>query len=212
VIVIGGGDTGSDCVGTSNRHEATSVTQIEILSKPPKDRNESMPWPNWPMILRTSTSHEEGCERQWSIITKEFIGDRNGNVTGLKLAEIEYLPAGQAGKKAEPGKAQSFSEIPGTERTIPCDLALLALGFLHPQRQGLLDQLGVEFDERGNVKCHNYQTSVEGVFSAGDMRRGQSLVVWAISEGREAARAVDTYLTGSTLLEAKEEGLLNVLL
>lgn len=212
VIVIGGGDTGSDCVGTSNRHEATSVTQIEILSKPPKDRNELMPWPSWPMILRTSTSHEEGCERQWSIITKEFIGDKNGNVTGLKLAEIEYLPAGQAGKKAEPGKAPSFSEIPGTERTIPCDLALLALGFLHPQRQGLLDQLGVEFDERGNVKCHNYQTSVEGVFSAGDMRRGQSLVVWAISEGREAARAVDTYLTGNTLLEAKEEGLLNVLL
>jgi glutamate synthase (NADPH/NADH) small chain len=205
VIVIGGGDTGSDCVGTSNRHEATSVTQIEILSKPPKDRTESMPWPNWPMILRTSTSHEEGCERQWSIVTKEFIGDANGNVTGLKLAEIVW-------KKDEPSKAQSFSEIPGTERTIPCDLALLALGFLHPQRQGLLDQLGVEFDERGNVKCHNYQTSVEGVFSAGDMRRGQSLVVWAISEGREAARAVDTYLTGSTLLEAKEEGLLNVLL
>ena len=203
VIVIGGGDTGSDCVGTSNRHEAASVTQIEILSKPPKDRNETMPWPSWPMILRTSTSHEEGCERQWSIVTKEFIGDANGNVTGLKLAEIEW-------KKVEPGKAPSFSEIPGTERTIPCDLALLALGFLYPQRQGLLDQLGVEVDERGNVKCKGYQTSVEGVFSAGDMRRGQSLVVWAISEGREAARAVDKYLVGETLLEAKEEGMLSV--
>ena len=203
VVVIGGGDTGSDCVGTSNRHEAASVTQIEILSKPPKDRNESMPWPNWPMILRTSTSHEEGCERQWSIVTKEFIGDKNGNVTGLKLAEIEW-------RKAEPGKAPSFSEIPGAERTIPCDLALLALGFLHPQRQGLLDQLGVEFDERGNVKCKGYQTSVDGIFSAGDMRRGQSLVVWAISEGREAARAVDQYLIGESLLEAKEEGMLSV--
>ena len=202
VVVIGGGDTGSDCVGTSNRHEASSVTQIEILSKPPKDRNESMPWPSWPMILRTSTSHEEGCERQWSIVTKEFIGDANGNVTGLKLAEIEW--------KAVAGKAPTFSEIPGTEKTIPCDLALLALGFLHPQRQGLLDQLGVEFDERGNVKCKGYQTSVEGVFSAGDMRRGQSLVVWAISEGREAARAVDRYLTGETLLEAKEVGMLNL--
>jgi glutamate synthase (NADPH/NADH) small chain len=204
VVVIGGGDTGSDCVGTSNRHEAASVTQIEILSKPPKDRNESMPWPSWPMILRTSTSHEEGCERQWSIVTKEFIGDANGNVTGLKLAEIEW-------KKAEPGKAPSFSEVPGTERTIPCELALLALGFLHPQRQGLIDQLGVELDERGNVKSRGYQTSVEGVFSAGDMRRGQSLVVWAISEGREAARAVDRYLVGQSMLEAKEEGLLNVL-
>ena len=210
VVVIGGGDTGSDCVGTSNRHEAASVTQIEILSKPPKDRNESMPWPSWPMILRTSTSHEEGCERQWSIVTKEFIGDKNGNVTGLKLVEIECLPAGQAGKKAEPGKAPSFSEVPGTERIIPCDLALLALGFLHPQRQGLLDQLGVDVDERGNVKCKGYQTSVDGIFSAGDMRRGQSLVVWAISEGREAARAVDQYLIGESLLEAKEEGMLSV--
>lgn len=203
VVVIGGGDTGSDCVGTSNRHEAATVTQIEILSKPPKDRNEAMPWPSWPMILRTSTSHEEGCERQWSIVTKEFIGDKNGNVTGLKLAEIEW-------KKAEFGKAPSFTEIPGTERTIPCDLALLALGFLHPQRQGLLDQLGVDVDERGNVKCIRYQTSIEGVFSAGDMRRGQSLVVWAISEGREAARAVDQYLIGESLLEAKEEGMLSV--
>ena len=203
VIVIGGGDTGSDCVGTSNRHEAKSVTQIEILSKPPKDRTELMPWPNWPMILRTSTSHEEGCERQWSIVTKEFIGDANGNVTGLKLAEVEW-------ENAEQGRAPSFSETPGSERIIPCELALLAMGFLHPQRQGLLDQLDVEFDERGNVKCNRYQTSVEGVFCAGDMRRGQSLVVWAISEGREAARAVDKYLIGESLLEAKEVGMLSI--
>jgi glutamate synthase (NADPH/NADH) small chain len=203
VVVIGGGDTGSDCVGTSNRHGAASVTQIEILSKPPKDRTESMPWPNWPMILRTSTSHEEGCERQWSIVTKEFIGNEKGEVTGLKIVEVEW-------KKPEPGKPQSFTEITGTERTLPCDLALLAMGFLHPQHQGLLDQLGVEYDERGNVKCQKYHTSIENIFSAGDMRRGQSLVVWAISEGREAARAVDEYLIGQTALEAKESGMLNL--
>ncbi len=203
VVVIGGGDTGSDCVGTSNRHGAASVTQIEILSKPPKDRNDSMPWPNWPMILRTSSSHEEGCERQWSIVTKEFIGNEKGEVTGLKIVEVEW-------RKAEPHKPSSFIEIPGTERTFPCDLALLAMGFLHPQHQGLLDQLGVEYDERGNVKCHRYQSSIENIFSAGDMRRGQSLVVWAISEGREAARAVDEYLVGQTTLEAKETGMLSL--
>jgi len=203
VVVIGGGDTGSDCVGTSNRHGAASVTQIEILPKPPKERNDSMPWPNWPMILRTSTSHEEGCERQWSIVTKEFIGNDKGEVTGLKIVEVEW-------RKPEPGKQSSFSEIPGTERTLPCDLALLAMGFLHPQHQGLLDQLGVEYDERGNVKCNRYQTSIEKIFSAGDMRRGQSLVVWAISEGREAARAVDEYLIGQTMLEAKETGMISL--
>jgi glutamate synthase (NADPH) small chain len=203
VIVIGGGDTGSDCVGTSNRHGATSVTQIEILPKPPKDRTESMPWPNWPMILRTSTSHEEGCERQWSIVTKEFIGDESGNLKGLKIVEVEW-------KKPEPGKPQAFSEVAGTERVIPCELALLALGFLHPQKQGMLAELGIDYDERGNVKATKYQTSVEGVFAAGDMRRGQSLVVWAISEGREAARAVDEYLVGVSLLEAKEKGMLSL--
>ena len=203
VVVIGGGDTGSDCVGTSNRHGAASVTQIEIMPKPPTDRTDSMPWPNWPMILRTSTSHEEGCERQWSIVTKEFIGNEKGEVTGLKIVEVEW-------KAGQPGKLGGFIEIAGTERTLPCDLALLAMGFLHPQHQGLLDQLGVEYDERGNVKCINYRTSVDYIFSAGDMRRGQSLVVWAISEGREAARAVDEYLMGVTSLEAKEEGMLRV--
>lgn len=202
VVVIGGGDTGSDCVGTSNRHGAKSVTQIEILSKPPKDRTEAMPWPSWPMILRTSTSHEEGCERQWSIVTKEFIGDEQGNLKAIKISEVEV--------KSEPGKAPSFSEIPGTEKIIPCELALLAMGFLNPQHNGLLDQLGVEYDERGNVKATRYQTSVEGVFAAGDMRRGQSLVVWAISEGREAARAVDKYLVGQSALESKEQGILSL--
>lgn len=203
VVVIGGGDTGSDCVGTSNRHGAKSVTQIEILSKPPKDRTESMPWPSWPMILRTSTSHEEGCERKWSIVTKEFIGDEQGNLKALKIAEVEI-------KKSEAGKAPAFVEIPGTEKEIPCELALLAMGFLHPQHAGLLDQLAVDYDDRGNVKATHYQTSVEGIFAAGDMRRGQSLVVWAISEGREAARAVDQYLMGQSILEAKDKGILSV--
>ena len=204
VLVIGGGDTGSDCVGTSNRHGAKSVTQIEILSKPPKDRTEAMPWPSWPMILRTSTSHEEGCERQWSIVTKEFIGDEQGNLKALKIAEVEM-------KKAEPGKAPGFSETPGTEKTILCDLALLAMGFMYPQHNGLLDRLGVDYDERGNVKATRYQTSIESIFTAGDMRRGQSLVVWAISEGREAARAVDQYLMGQSILESKEKGILSLL-
>lgn len=202
VIVIGGGDTGSDCVGTSNRHLAKSVTQIEIMPKPPKDRTDSMPWPNWPMILRTSSSHEEGCDRHWSIVTKEFVADEKGNVKGLKIVEIEW--------KAVNGKMQ-FVEVAGTEREIPCDLALLAMGFLHPQHEGLLKQLGVDLDDRGNVKANNYQTSAEGIFTAGDMRRGQSLVVWAISEGREAARAVDEYLCGGkSLLEAKEKGTLQL--
>jgi glutamate synthase (NADPH/NADH) small chain len=203
VIVIGGGDTGSDCVGTSNRHHAKSVTQIEILSKPPKERTATMPWPSWPMILRTSTSHEEGCERKWSIVSKEFVGDEDGNLTGLKIAEVEVKSAG-------PGKPPSFVEIPGTEKVLPCELTLLAMGFLHPQHTGLLDQLGVDYDERGNVKCQRYQTSVESIFAAGDSRRGQSLVVWAISEGRESARAVDEYLMGSTVLEAKERGILSL--
>jgi glutamate synthase (NADPH/NADH) small chain len=201
VVVIGGGDTGSDCVGTSNRHQAKSVTQIEILTKPPTDRTPSMPWPNWPMILRTSSSHEEGCDRNWSIVTKEFVGDAKGNLKALKIVDVEW--------KVKDGKS-SFEEIKGSEREIPCELALLAMGFLHPQQQGVIQQLGVELDDRGNVRCTNYQTSVEGIFAAGDMRRGQSLVVWAISEGREAARAVDEYLSGKSLLESKERGQLSL--
>lgn len=203
VVVIGGGDTGSDCVGTSNRHGAKLVTQIEILAKPPIERTAAMPWPNWPMILRTSTSHEEGCERNWSIITKAFVGDEQGNLKALKIAEVEM--------KQEPGKPSAFVEVPGTEKEIPCELALLAMGFLHPQQHGLLEQLGVDRDERGNVKANRYLTSVEGVFAAGDMRRGQSLVVWAISEGREAARAVDQYLEGQSALDAKEVGILSLI-
>ncbi|MCW5910468.1 MAG: glutamate synthase subunit beta [Cyclobacteriaceae bacterium] len=204
VVVIGGGDTGSDCVGTSNRHGARSVTQIEIMPKPPKERTESMPWPNWPMILRTSTSHEEGCERNWSIVTKAFVGDEQGNLKGLKIAEVEMR------QEPVPIAIGTFVEVPGSEKEIPCELALLAMGFLHPQHAGLIEQLGVDRDERGNVKATRYQTSVEGVFAAGDMRRGQSLVVWAISEGREAARAVDEYLIGQTTLEAKEKGILSL--
>ncbi|MBC8151741.1 MAG: glutamate synthase subunit beta [Bacteroidetes bacterium] len=195
VVVIGGGDTGSDCVGTSNRHGAASVTQIELLPMPPKDRSESTPWPHWPMQLRTSTSHEEGCDRYWSINTKAFIGDESGQLTALRLVDLAW--------KQQDGRMQMV-EVAGSERDIPCELALLAAGFLHPQQTGLLTDLGLEFDERGNVKTVNYQTTTNPkVFAAGDMRRGQSLVVWAISEGREAARAADAYLMGTSMLEAK---------
>lgn len=202
VVVIGGGDTGSDCVGTSNRHGAKSVTQLEILSKPPAERTASMPWPQWPIILRTSTSHEEGCTRQWNIITKEFVGDAHGNLTAINIAEVET--------KILAGQAPVFTEVPGSEKTIPCDLALLAMGFLHTQHHGLLDQLGVQYDERGNIKTNRYKTSVDKVFAAGDCRKGQSLVVWAINEGREAARAVDEYLMDHSELEAKEKGKMNL--
>ncbi|MDW3651150.1 MAG: glutamate synthase subunit beta [Bacteroidia bacterium] len=196
VVVIGGGDTGSDCVGTSNRHGAKSITQIELLSKPPLNRSEDNPWPLWPMVLRTSSSHDEGCDRSWAILSKEFIGDEKGHVKALRTVEIEWKPG-----------SREFKEIEGTEKVLPCDLALLAVGFLNPQKEGLLEKLGVELDKRGNVSTDFYQTSVKGVFSAGDMRRGQSLVVWAISEGREAARAVDIYLSGSSSLPSKQESL-----
>lgn len=196
VIVIGGGDTGSDCVGTSNRHGAKSVTQIELLSKPPEDRD-PLNWPEWPMVLRTSSSHEEGCERKWAILTKQFKGDKDANVKELQVVEIEWS------KNEETGR-YSFNEVPGTEKSFPCDLALLAIGFVHPQKEGMLEQLGVELDGRGNVKAENYQTTIENVFAAGDMRRGQSLVVWAISEGREAAKSVDEYLMNAdSQLEGK---------
>ena len=203
VLVIGGGDTGSDCVGTSNRHGAKSVTQIELLAKPPLTRNDaSNPWPLWPMVLMTSSSHEEGVERQWAILTKEFIGDDNGRLSGMKIAEIKW------GLNAQ-GK-MGFEEIPGTERVIPCELALLAIGFVGAEKTGLVEELKIELDERGNIKTQNYMSNVEGVFAAGDMRRGQSLVVWAISEGREAARAVDTWLMGESHLEAKDESFVHI--
>jgi glutamate synthase (NADPH/NADH) small chain len=203
VLVIGGGDTGSDCVGTSNRHGAKSVTQIELLAKPPLKRDEATnPWPLWPMVLMTSSSHEEGVERQWAILTKEFLGDNNGRLTGLKVVDIRWglNPQGKMG----------FEEIAGTERIIPCELALLAIGFVGAEKGGLVDELGLELDERGNIRSTNYMTSEEGIFAAGDMRRGQSLVVWAISEGREAARAVDMWLMGESHLEAKDESFIHI--
>lgn len=190
VVVIGGGDTGSDCVGTSNRHLAKTITQFELLPKPPELRTDNMPWPTYPMTLKTTSSHEEGADRRWAVATKEFIGDENGNLKALKIVELEW-------KLTLDGRPAQFVEIPGTEHEIPCELALLAMGFVHPQHVGLINELGVELDERGNVKAtdKNYQTSIQRIFSAGDMRRGQSLVVWAINEGRECAAKVDDYLS-----------------
>ena len=199
VVVIGGGDTGSDCVGTSNRHKAKTVTQFELLPKPPEGRNENMPWPTYPMTLKITSSHEEGAERYWAIATKSFIGDQNGNLKGLNIVDLEWTISAD-------GRPAKFVEKEGSEREIPCELALLAMGFVHPQHEGLIKQLGVELDERGNVKATEqaFQTNINKIFTAGDMRRGQSLVVWAISEGRECARKVDEYLMGHSLLETKD--------
>ncbi|ULQ54755.1 glutamate synthase subunit beta [Flavihumibacter fluvii] len=199
VVVIGGGDTGSDCVGTSNRHGALSVTQFELLPKPPESRTPAMPWPTYPMVLKTSTSHEEGCERQWAVATKSFIGDENGHLKALKIVNLEWTSSAD-------GRPAQFKEVEGSEREIPCELALLAMGFVYPQRVGLLEELDVELDERGNVRATEkaYQTNIPKIFTAGDMRRGQSLVVWAISEGRECARKVDQFLMGQSVLETKD--------
>jgi glutamate synthase (NADPH/NADH) small chain len=197
VIVIGGGDTGSDCIGTSNRHGAKSVTNFEIMSKPSSSRTDENPWPYWPFKLKTTSSHEEGIQREWSILTKEFIGDKNGNVTGLKTVEVEWI-------KKE-GERPQLKEIEGSEKLWPCDMALLALGFTGHEKS-LVEQLGIETNDRGQLISNNYQTSIPHVFSAGDMRRGQSLIVWAISEGREAAVQVDKFLTGHSKLETKEKG------
>jgi len=190
VVVIGGGDTGSDCVGTSNRHGAASITQFELMPKPPVQENKPLIWPYWPTKLRTSSSHEEGCERDWSIATKEFIG-ANGKLTALKCVRLDW-----SGGKME--------EIPGSEFEIKADLAFLAMGFTHPVA-ALLDAFGVAKDARGNAAATTdgagcYATSVDKVFAAGDMRRGQSLVVWAIREGRQCARAVDEFLMGASTL------------
>ncbi len=206
VIVIGGGDTGSDCVGTSNRHGAASVTQFELLPQPPDlgsfpraaDRPAASPWPYWTMMLRTSTSHEEGCNRHWSILTKEFRQDAQGNVESLVTCTIEWFQENGQHKQRE---------VPGTEKVWPAQLVLLAMGFLGPEKTGPIADLGLELDPRGNVKANaEYQTSVPGVFAAGDLRRGQSLVVWAIHEGREAARAVDKYLSGVSHLPSTNAG------
>lgn len=203
VIVIGGGDTGSDCIGTSRRQGAATVTQFELLPKPPEGRTHHMPWPTYPMILKTTSSHEEGSDRHWAVATKEFLSDEKGNLKALKVVDLEW-------KLTPDGRASEFVEIAGSERELPCDLALLAMGFLHTQHKGLLEELEIELDERKNVKASekNYQTSIAKIFAAGDTRRGQSLVVWAISEGRECARNLDLYLTGQSVLESKDKNLI----
>jgi glutamate synthase (NADPH/NADH) small chain len=188
VIVIGGGDTGSDCVGTSNRHGAKSVTQFEVMPQPPEEENRPLTWPYWPLKMRTSSSHEEGCTREFAISTQEFVGEK-GKVTGLKTVEIEF-------------KDGKLVNVPGTEKTYPADMVFLAMGFVNPVTT-ILDAFGVDKDNRGNAKASTeftggYATNVAKVFAAGDMRRGQSLVVWAIREGRQAARAVDEFLMGSS--------------
>ncbi len=192
VVVIGGGDTGADCVGVAHRQGASCVVQIELLSSPPECRTQDYPWPKYPLILKTSTSHEEGAERRWSILTKRFIGE-GGRVKKLSCVKVEF-------KKDEKG-CPEMREVKGSEFEMEADLVILALGFLHPQKKGLVEGLGVELDPCGNVKTDNtFMTSVKGVFSAGDMHRGQSLIVWAISEGRKAAHYIDKYLMGSTCL------------
>lgn len=201
VVVIGGGDTGSDCVGTSLRHNAKSITQIEIMPIPAQTRPASTPWPQYPAIMRTSTSHEEGGERHWNILTKAFIGDAHGNVKAIRITEVKWHDAIQ-------GSPASFTEIDGTERTIACDMVFLAMGFLHPEPHTLLAQLDIEVDPRGNVQTQHFQTNQKGIFAAGDMRTGQSLVVRCINEGRECARAIDTYLMGNSNLEATASSLM----
>jgi glutamate synthase (NADPH) small chain len=188
VIVIGGGDTGSDCVGTSNRQGAASVTQVEIMPKPPSREDKALSWPDWPLKLRTSSSHEEGCERDWAILAKRVLGN-NGNVEGLECVRIEWV-GGQ------------MQEMPGTEFTLKADLILLAMGFVGPLPAGMVEQSDVALDVRGNVAADtsDYATSQENVFACGDMRRGQSLVVWAIREGRQCARSVDLALMGASEL------------
>jgi len=188
VVVIGGGDTGADCVGTSHRQGAKSVTQLEIMPRPPETRSDANPWPTYPMIYRVSSAHEEGGERLYSVNTQEFVADASGNVSALKLVEV----------RNEGGK---FVPVEGTEKDLPAQLVLLAMGFVGPEREGLLDSLGVDLDPRGNVaRDKEFKTSVDNVFVAGDMGRGQSLIVWAIAEGRSAAAGVDAYLTGRDIL------------
>lgn len=199
VVVIGGGDTGSDCVGTSNRQGAASVKQFEVMVQPPETRTAHMPWPTYPMVMKTTSSHEEGVERSWGINTKEFLGDADGNLRALKVTDVSW-------EIDVMGRPIKFNEVEGSEREIPCQRVFLAMGFVNPQFDGALEQLNVELDERKNVKAKEgiYRTNVSKVFAAGDMRRGQSLVVWAISEGREAARKVDEFLMGHSNLESKD--------
>ncbi|MFI5161563.1 MAG: glutamate synthase subunit beta [Sphingobacteriales bacterium] len=199
VIVIGGGDTGSDCVGTSNRQGAKSIKQFEVMMQPPAQRTQHMPWPTYPMVLKTTSSHEEGCDRYWGINTKEFLGDEKGNLRAIKVTDVSW----ELDVMNRPIK---FTEVEGSEREIECQRIFLAMGFLHPQHEGMLNSLNVHLDERKNVKAKEgtYRTNVSKVFAAGDMHRGQSLVVWAISEGRECARKVDEFLMGHSILESKD--------
>ncbi len=192
VLVIGGGDTGSDCVGTANRHFARSISQLQYRTMPSDTRAPHNPWPEWPMTYTSSSSHDEGCERSWGWLTKEFVGDENGNVTGLKVVELEWK------------KSREYDEKEGSERILPCDLALIAIGYERPMHDEFQASFDFEFDNRGNFKLNEWQTNVPGIFSAGDACRGQSLVVWAISDGREAARAIDIYLMGASELPSKE--------
>ena len=193
VVVIGGGDTGSDCIGTAARQGAASITQLEILPKPPEKENKDLTWPNWPNKLRTSSSQEEGCERDWSVLTKRAVGS-NGRVEALECVRLDWV-------KGAGGRLQT-TEIPGSEFRLKADLVLLAMGFLGPRKEGMIEQAGVALDARQKVRADtvSYRTSVDKVFAAGDMRRGQSLVVWAIREGRQCARAVDEFLMGSSTL------------
>jgi glutamate synthase (NADPH/NADH) small chain len=189
VVIIGGGDTGADCLGTSHRQGAASVTQLEIMPTPPEKRTEGMPWPTYPMVYRVSSAHEEGGERLYSVNTTEFVADDDGKLRALRLVEVSRDADGR------------FVPIEGTERELPAQLVLLAMGFVGPEKGALLADLAVELDERGNVaRGRDYMTNVDGVFSAGDMGRGQSLIVWAIAEGRAAAAGVDAYLTGRDVL------------
>jgi len=192
IIVIGGGDTGSDCIGTSKRHGAVSITQLEILPKPPEKENKALTWPNWPNKLRTSSSHEEGCERMWCVDTVSLEGS-DGRVTQINCVKVDW--------KQDNGR-WVMERVPDSEFSLKADMVLLAMGFVHPVREGMLEELAVDLDERRNVKANlqDYRTSVDKVFAAGDMRRGQSLVVWAIREGRQCARSVDEYLMGHSEL------------
>lgn len=194
VVIIGGGDTGADCLGTSHRHEAESITQIEIMPRPPEHRTATNPWPQWPMIFRTSSAHEEGGDRDFNVLTKKFVGDENGNVKELHCVRIEWVPA-------EGGGRPDMREVPGSEFILKAELVLLAMGFLHPQHDGLLDSMGIEYDPRGNVKTDvMLKSNVDKVFACGDMQRGQSLVVHAIASGRTCARAIDLFLMGDSNL------------
>ena len=189
VVIIGGGDTGADCLGTALRQGAASVTQLEIMPRPPQERPGAQPWPTYPLVFRVSSAHEEGGTRVYSVSTKEFLGDADGRVRALRLVEVD----------------SAFQEVPGTEHEIMADLVLFAMGFLGPEKAGFVEQLGVELDERGNIRRDaGYATSVPGVFAAGDAGRGQSLIVWAIAEGRSAAAAVDAYLKGVTALPSPD--------